>query len=60
MVRPTSLLWPVNMFSLSPPSEHDGHAGGVYLSVRRNFSPSMYWLLVPFGITSDMRIWLRR
>src|SRR5262245_35193956 len=60
VVRQTSLLWPVNMFSLSPPSEHEGHAGGVYLSVRRNFSPIMYWLLVPFVATSANRSSLRR
>ena len=44
----------------SPPSEHDGHAGGMYLSFRRNFSPIMYWLLVPFVATSAIRVWLRR
>src|SRR5262245_9893162 len=60
VVRQTSLLCPVNMFSLSPPSEHDGQAGGVYLSTRRNFSPIMYWLLVPFVATSAKRSSLRR
>src|SRR5262245_14064202 len=58
VTRPTSLLWPVNMFSLSPPSDRL-LPPGKYLSGRKNFSPIMNVLLVPLT-TSVMRVSLRR